>query len=78
MKSNLYYTVYDAELPMIFRTDYHGFKFDEVINGDGVRTFREAKAKYKKYLKQTIKMCQEELKNVDNLTINDLEKDSVL
>lgn len=78
MKNNYYYTVEEGELPMLTRTDYHGYKFDEVINGDGVRTFRQAKSNYKKYLKQLMKECEAELSKVDKLEIEDLETDTVL
>ena len=72
MKSNTYYSVESGELPHLGRLDYMGYKFDDIIDVTARRTFREAKAEYKRNLKQMIARCEAELERCDEISSDKL------
>lgn len=73
-----YSTPFDpADIPQIERVDYHGYKFNEVIDSHKQKTFRDAKRAHKNNLKEMIRLCEIELKKLNKLKIEDLQETSI-
>ncbi len=79
MRDNLYYTTtFEGEdFPSISRTNYMGYKFEQVINEGGHRSFRLAMAQHKKNLKKTIELCNKGLDEINSLTPESIKQDAI-